>query len=293
MSDGHAEMEGTDWRAVLEYAKRKGARGVAGDVLDAFERNRILTYASAVSFQLLFALIPLLLAGVSILGFLHLDEIWRDELAPRLNDRVSPAVFEVVDRSVESVLGSQRAFWLTLGLALALWELSGAVRASMGALNDIYGVDERRPFLRRFGVSFLLALALALLLGLAVVSLQLLPRLAGLLDLGSLGIAAVAAGWLAAVLLMILAVAATMRFAPAQPRSMRWLGFGTLLVVTGWAVASLGFAAYATRIASYSTIYGSLGVVILLLTYLYISVLVFLGGAQVDELVRNYAADAR
>jgi len=92
---------------------------------------------------------------------------------------------------------------------------------------------------------------------------------------------------------MILEIAVTMRFAPAAPQSMGWLGFGTLLVVLGWAIASTGFAAYAARIASYSTIYGSLGVVIMLLTYIYISVLVFLGGAQVDQLVRRYAGDVR
>lgn len=289
----HAETGGADWRAVKKYAERKGARGLGRDVLDAFEQNRILTYASAVSFQLLFALIPLLLAGVAVLGFLDLEEVWRDELAPRLEERVSSSVYEVVDRSIESVLGSQRGFWLTLGAGLALWELSGAVRAVMGALNDVYGVEEARPFLRRFGVSLLLAVALALLLGLAVLALQLMPRLAGVLELGSLAVLAVAGAWFVAFALMIVAVAIMMRFAPARPHSMGWLGFGTLLVVVGWAVASIGFAAYATRIASYSTIYGSLGVVILLLTYIYISALVFLGGAQVDALVRGYVGDAR
>lgn len=293
MGDGHDEGRAPDWRDVQRYVRDRGAKTIGQDVLDAFERNRILTYASAVSFQLLFALIPLLLAGVAVLGFLDLAEVWRDELAPRLEDRVSAPVYEVVDRSIESVLGSQRGFWLTLGAGLALWELSGAVRAVMGALNDVYDVDEARSFLRRFGVSLLLAVALALLLGLAVLALQLMPRLAGLLELGSLGVLAVAGAWLVAFAMMILAVAIMMRFAPARPLSMGWLGFGTLLVVVGWAVASIGFAAYATRIASYSTIYGSLGVVILLLTYIYISALVFLGGAQVDELVRGYAGDAR
>jgi membrane protein len=292
MGRRHDEGEAPDWRDVRHYVRKRGAKTIAQDVLSAFEDNRILTYASAVSFQLLFAAIPLVLAGVAVLGFLDLEEVWRNEVGPRFEERVSDAVFEVVDQSVESVLGSQRGFWLTLGLGLALWELSGAVRATMGALNDIYDVGEARSFLRRMGVSFLLALALALLLGLAVIGLQLIPRLAGVLDLAGLAILAVPAAWLAAVALMIVAIALLMRFGPAQPQSMGWLGFGTLLVVVGWAVASTGFAAYAARIASYSTIYGSLGVVILLLTYIYLSALVFLGGAQVDQLVRRYAGDA-
>jgi uncharacterized BrkB/YihY/UPF0761 family membrane protein len=72
-----------------------------------------------------------------------------------------------------------------------------------------------------------------------------------------------------------------------------WLGVGTLLVVVGWSVASIAFVASATRIASYSSIDGNLGVVILLLSYVYVSVLVFLGTVQVDALVRRYAGDAR
>jgi membrane protein len=80
-----------------------------------------------------------------------------------------------------------------------------------------------------------------------------------------------------------------MRFGANVPQPARWLGFGTLLVVVGWTLASVGFATYATELARYGTIYSSLGVVILLLTYLYLSAIVFLGAAQLDALVRSYA----
>jgi membrane protein len=288
-----ADRAGSDWHDVVRYVRQRGAKPIAREVLDAAEANRLLTYASAISFQLVFALIPLLLASVAVLGFLDLAELWNETLAPRLQERVSGAVYEVVDRSVQSVLGSQRGFWLTLGAALALWELSGAVRAVMGALNDIFDADEERPFLRRFGISFALAVALALLLGLAAAAIQVVPQVTRYADWGGLGVVAVGAAWLLALALMTVAVALTMRFAPAVPQSMGWIGFGTVTAVLGWIVASLVFAAYATRVASYSTVYGSLGVVILLLTYVYVSTLVFLGAAQAHALVRRYAGDAR
>ena len=286
-------LDVADWRAVRRYARRQGARGIADDVVRAFQEHKLLTYASAVSFQAVFTLIPLVLAAVAVLGFLDLEAVWKERLAPQLRGAVSEAVYEVIDRSVDSVLGSRRGFWLTLGAGLALWELSGAVRAAMGALNEIYGAEERRSFVRRLATSLALAAALALLLGSAVVVLQVVPRLARAGDVGVFAPAAVVAAWLVAVLLMIAAIALTMRYAPAVPQSMGWLGFGTLLVVSGWGIASAAFAAYATRIASYSSVYGGLGVVILLLTYVYISSLVFLGAAQLDALVRGYARDAR
>jgi membrane protein len=287
------ERPGSELRHVVRYARRHGAARIAHDVLEAASANRLLTYASAVSFQVVFALIPLLLASVAVLGFFDLAETWSETLAPRLEERVSDPAYAVIDRSVQSVLGSQRSFWLTLGAALALWELSGAVRAVMGALNEIFDADESRPFLRRFGLSFALAVALALLLGLAAAAIQVVPQVARYGDWGGLGVVAVGAAWLLALVLMAVAVGLTMRFAPAKPQSMGWVGFGTVTAVGGWVVASLAFAAYATRIASYSTVYGSLGVVILLLTYVYVSTLVFLGAAQAHALVRRYAGDAR
>jgi membrane protein len=246
-----------------------------------------------VSFQAFFAVVPMLLAGAAVLGFLELEEVWGEELAPRVQDRVSSAVYAVIERSVASVLGTQRGFWLTLGAGLALWELSGAVRATMGALNEIYGIGERRPFIRRLGVSIALAVTLAVLLGLAATGLQVVPNVVDAVGLGRIAPLAVGSAWLLAAVLIVLAVAVMMRFGPAVPQTTRWFGLSTLLVIVGWSIASIAFGAYVTRLATYRSIYGGLGVVILVLTYLYISALVFLSAAQVDAFVRRYAGEAR
>jgi membrane protein len=226
-----------------------------------------------------------------VLSFLDLEQVYTETIAPKLRDATSEAVFAVVDRSVEQVLGTQRGFWLTLGLGLALWEISGAVRAAMRALNDVYGADEERSLVRRFAVSLALAAALAVLLGGAAVALQVVPRVAARTDVLGLGPVAVAAGWAVAVVLMILAVGLVLRFAPQVSPTRGWLGFVTVLVVGGWALASVLFAVYATQLASYGSIYSSLGIVILLLSYLYLSAVVFLGATQVDALVRRFAGD--
>ena len=280
-----------EWASVKRYLTTHGARTVVREVADAFRTNTVLTYASAVSYQILFALVPVVLASVAILGFLDLESVWTDTVAPRLQDGVSDAVFQVIDESVATVLTTQRGFWLTLGAGLALWELSGAVRAAMRGLTEIYGAEDARSFPERLAISLGLAVVLAILLGLAAVSLQVVPRLGRVVELGGFRPLVVAGGWVLAVLLIVVAVAVTMQFAPAVPQSMGWLGFGTLLVVVGWILASVAFVAYATKIASYGSIYGGLAVVILLLTYLYVSTLVFLSAAQIDALVRSHAEE--
>jgi membrane protein len=83
------------------------------------------------------------------------------------------------------------------------------------------------------------------------------------------------------------------RFAPDCRRPLHWVSFGALLVVFGWAVMSVGFYLYVTEIADYASIFGSLATVIVLLTYLYASAIVFLTGVQLDALVQDGIARPR
>src|SRR3954447_24231671 len=98
----------------------------------AFARNDLLTYASAISFQVFFALIPLALLGLGLLGAFGLTDVWSSDLAPKLREHSSPAAFEVIDQTVREVLRDRQLFWATVGLLIAVWKVSGAMRAVMG-----------------------------------------------------------------------------------------------------------------------------------------------------------------
>jgi membrane protein len=78
-----------------------------------------------------------------------------------------------------------------------------------------------------------------------------------------------------------------LRFAPAHPDAHRWVSFGSALCVIAWVGTSLVFGLYITKIADYGSIFGSLATVFVLLTYLYVSAVSFLIGAEVDAIVRD------
>lgn len=280
-----------DWRRLRELTDPGRARRFVGQIVEGFGENNLLTYASAISYQVLFALVPLALAGLALLGFLGLSEVWRQDIAPEVRGNVSGAGFEVIDATVERILGEQRGFWLTFGVAFALWQVSGAVRTVMGALNRVYGIEEKRPVLRRIAVSLVLALLLSLLLGLSFGAIQFgqlaAQRLPGGFAVGAL---AFLLRWGLAVLFILLAIGIVIRYAPARQRRTPWTGFGAVLVAVSWIVASVAFGWYATSIASYSSVFGSLATVIVLMTYLYLSSIVFLTGVQVDSLIRAVAS---
>ena len=249
----------------------------------------MLTYASAISFQTFFALIPLGLFALGMLGTLHLQEVWQRTLAPEVRSGLSPDAFRVVNDTVTQVLERRQLVWATLGALLAVWEVSGAVRAVMGILNRLYGTTERRGFIRRYAVSIgLSAVVSVLVLGaVAIVLLGPVAAAAAFGQGGAVGVAVFFARWLVAVALLLLTVGLLVRLAPDKARPWRWVSFGAAVSVGGWIAMSLIFAWYVRDVADYTSLFGNLATVIVVLEYLYLSAIVFLTGVVIDALTRQ------
>ena len=262
------------------------------EVIDGFYRNDLLTYASAIAFQVTTAIAPFLLFVLALLGFLNLDEAWSQHLGPDLKQHLSHNAFALVDDTVRWVLSSKQIFWVTAGAALTVWEISGAVRAVMGAFDRIYDAEERRSFKDKYGTSLILAVGvgLAFLAALAVVRFG--PLLFGHVS-GAGAVASFLARWLLAAALLALAVGLLVRYAAKVEQPLPWVSFGSVLVVGAWTVMSIGFGVYVTSIASYQSIFGHLATFFLLLVYMYASAVVFLGGAQLDAAVRRRVGGGR
>jgi membrane protein len=276
-------------RRVRAEARTFDARTLVRTLVDKYRENDLLTYASAISFQVLFALIPLALFAIGLLGFLSLQEVWAEDIAPEIKPHVSGPMFQVINDTVGQVLASKHVFWVSLGAAIAVWELSGAVRAVMQVLNRIYGVEETRPFWRRMRISLALAAAAGTMLLAAAAIVRFGPFAVDALGASGflVDVVAFAARWAIALGLLVAVVGVMVRFAPDCRRPLHWVSFGALVVMVGWAAMSIGFWVYVTEIADYGSIFGSLATVIVTMTYLYASAIVFLTGVQLDALVQE------
>ena len=267
---------------------------VTRQVIAGMEEHDLLTYAGAIAFKVLISLLPLALLVLSIMGFLELDDVWTKDIAPDVKQQVSGPVFQVIDDVARRTLGSKQGWWLTVGVAFTLWQTSGAARAIMGALSRVYGDGEDRSFLRRYATSFALGIAVAVCVLAALVIVRFGAAIVGLDDPGWFGEAvSVVVRWSAALALLTTAVWLLLRFAPAHPGPHRWVSFGSALCVIAWALTSVVFGFYATDIADYGSIFGSLATAFLLMTYLYLSAGAFLIGAQVDAIVRRDETGSR
>jgi len=241
-------------------------------IADAFVEHNLLTYAAAIAFQGLIALVPLTLLALGFLGATGRKRLWKDELAPTLQERLTGPVFRGIDYTVKRILDHGTAGLIAVAAVLSLWYLTAAMRAVMEALDTIHDVEDRRTWWERALTALLLGLGTGACL-----------FTAGLLALGRGGVL----GWLPALVLIGIALTLVLRFAPAQRPDTRWATAGTGLIIVAWVVASILFRLWIEYVADFKSPVGTLTTLLVLTSYLFVSAVVFLAGAQLDELLRK------
>lgn len=180
-------------------------------------------------------------------------------------------------------------------VAIALYGASGAARGIISSLNIIYEQEERRGIIMLTGLSLAIAAAGVFIAFLGLLSASVLAFLqSSLPGLGDIGVAlARVATWLIASGLASLAIALIYRFGPCRaPAKWRWLSFGSVVATGLWLLGSVLFGWYVS-VAHYDTTYGSLGTVVALIMWLYVSAYAVLLGAFLDaEAERQTARDS-
>jgi membrane protein len=263
-------------------------RQLTADVIRSYQRNGLSTFAAAIAFRVVLAVIPFLLFLLALIGFLDLQEVWRSDVAPELKKNASDAAFKLVDDTVNQVLSQKQLWWLTVGLAVTIWELSAATRQTMLALDRTYGYNRRRGLLEMLPRSLALGAAMGVCVVAAIAIVRFGPLLTGDVD-GVLAALSFLVRWLLAAAVLGLGVGLIVRFGAATSQPVPWVSFGTGLVLASWVLTSIAFGLYVQYVASYTSVFGHLASVFVLLLYLWLSANAFLVGIQVDDAVRDRA----
>jgi membrane protein len=264
---------------------RRKAASLVREIVDQFGEHRLLTYASAVAFRTLVALIPLTLLGIALLGATGQRKIWDDTLSPPIEQRVLLPVFSGINATVQQILTSGGAFLIGFAAVLALLDVSSAVRAIMSGLNEITNSKDKRPTWRRFAVSYAIAAATIFCLVGAILVVVAGGRVAGSTGgLTHFGFGVLR--WIVGLVLLGAAVALVFRYGPYKARSSAWVSAGSVAIVVAWVVASLAFRWFVTSVANYKSGPGILAAFLVLTTYVYVSSIIFLVGAQLNELLQ-------
>jgi membrane protein len=253
-----------------------------------FQRDDALGMAAQLAYYLILALFPFILVLVSLLGTFGSEELASEVLG--YFQRVMPnQAYEIIKDFTDNIIsGKAEAPGLfTFGILFTIWAASGAFAALINALNRAYDVQETRPFWKVRGIAILMTFGLSVLILIGVLLLVLGPQI-GEAIANVFGLEETfllvweVARWPAALFFMVFTVALLYYFAPDVDQPFRWITPGGLIGVLLWVLASVGFNFYVSNFGSYNKTYGSIGAVIVLLLYLYISSLTILFGATLN-----------
>ena len=273
----------------------RGWKDVAVRLKAQLKEDDVPLLAAGVAFFALLALVPSLVALVSIYGLVadpsDIQRTTEDALQAAPDE-----VQDLVSSQLEAVVDSQPSglrVGAIAGLALALWSASSGMKHLMGALTLAYDETDDRKFLRLRG------LALALTIGaVAVFALALAGMVApGALDdsgaQGTVRAVLLVVRWLVLAVIAMVALSALYRFGPDRdaPR-WRWVSPGAALATVVAVVASIGFSIYTANFGEYNETYGALGAVVVLMLWLFITAYAVILGAELNcELERQTVVD--
>jgi membrane protein len=265
------------------HGHRQGLHDFVSLWAGLFKEHNLLTYASAVAFEALVALVALVLLVVAILGEIGRTDVWTKQIGPAIQPKLLPAVYHGIDATFTKIFSASSVWLIAFAAVVAIWEISGAVRACMGALSRVYDTDDDRPSSVRHGISLGIGIALTGALAGSI----LLATAGRTLVHGGWSIAFTVCRWLLSILLITGAFGLLVRYGPAERRTKKWASAGAALVVVAWIVRSLIFWVYLRDLASYRSGAGSLLGVYFLTTYLYVAAIVLLVGIELDEQLRK------
>ncbi len=255
---------------------------------DFIKASNVPTIAAGVAFFAMLAVVPALFALVSLYGLVFdRADVSRQlaEIADALPAGVETLVTEQL-RSITEAAPAGLGIGFALGLAGVLWSASGGTQALIRGINIVFASTEERNAVKLRLVSLAITLGL-LVLGIVVVAMAaVFPAVAAVAD--DLHPAFGYLRWVLLVPAVWIAMALLFRFAPSRrPEGWAWLSWGAGVATATWVGATVGFSIYVSRFASYNETYGTLGAVVVLLLFLYLSSFAVLLGASVDALAER------
>jgi membrane protein len=280
------------WKLGQLTPKQLGRR-----VLSQIGEDDLVSRASDLAYNFLLGAFPMLLFLVSLFGlFAWQSKHLQDSLFFYLSQVLPPVAFTLVERTLREIIRNSGSGKLAFGLAFAIWAGSGGMSSLISGLNLAYGVRDSRSWIKVRIRAIALTIAISILITLALLIVLYGGTIAELVG-AKLNLADVAvltwkvAEWVVALVFVILAFALIYYFGPdLKEQHWYWITPGSLAGVILWLAISFAFRAYLHFFNSYTRTYGSLGAVIILLFWFYVTGFAFLVGGEINSEIEHAAA---
>jgi membrane protein len=269
--------------SLKEVAKRAWQEILADDV---FGRTAQLAYF------FFLALFPFLICVIASLSVFGVADRGRALLFHFFSQALPPTAFALVNKTFDDIIRSSGPLKMSLGIIASLWSASTGMSAVMDTLNAAYKVKETRSLFKQYAIATSLTVVIALLFVVSVATLVAGDEIVKALALGNIvTMAWKLAQWPLVLALVLLAFQIAYYVAPnLRKREWHWVTPGAIGGVILWVAVSTGLRLYLHFFSSYSATYGSLGAVIVLLLWFYLSGLAVLSGAVLNGVLERIVA---
>jgi len=271
-----------------------GWKDIGWRLWEEFNKDRVLLVAAGATFYLLLALFPALAAFVSLYGFVADPRTVADHVA-YLGSLLPSAGLDLIRQQLQALAKQNTGALGTgffIGLAIALWSANSGMKALFDAMNIAYEEREKRSFLKLnlMSITFTIgALIIGILLFLTV---SVVPALLTYFYLDAWKETLIAAArWPILLVAIVTGISLLYRFGPSRQKAKwRWLSWGALIATVVWIAASWMFSFYLQHFANYNVTYGSLGAVVGLMMWTWISVIILISGAAINAEMEHQTA---
>ncbi|WP_027964159.1 YihY/virulence factor BrkB family protein [Halalkalibacillus halophilus] len=257
------------------------------DFLRQFQEDDVTGMSAMLAYFFLLSLMPFMIFLLTLVGYMPLSQ---DQIFDMLNSYLPPDTMGMIRDNIDSLLENQNGGLLSLGILGTVWSASVGVNGLMQAFNNAYDIDEERSFIVQRGISIALTVLMILVIAVAFV----LPIFGQQIGEYIFSFAGVSEEFLAiwnslrfviSGLIIILVMTILYILAPSKKIGLRHALPGAIVATVGWMLTSLGFSYYVSNFGNYSATYGSLGGVIVLMIWLYLSGMMILIGGEVNAIL--------
>ena len=260
-------------------------------------KDNLSALAGGAAFQALLTIFPTLTAVVSLYGLVA-DPNMVERQITAMQGVLPPEAVKLIAAWLQALVqgpATRFGIGLIVSVLLAFWSMWSATGVLMTAVNICYGEEENRGFVSFNLYALALGAGLALFGTAALALVPVLPAALAVLPLSAawgdvLGLIR----WPILAGIVILALAIVYRYAPdrAEPK-WQWISWGSVAATTLWILGSIGFTTYVSKVGSYDKTYGSLGGVIVLLLWFYLTAYVILAGAELNAEIERQTTRAK
>ncbi|MEH7386919.1 YihY/virulence factor BrkB family protein [Bacillus sp. JJ1521] len=257
------------------------------EIILRYKEDEVGSMSAELAYFFLLSLFPFLIFLVTLIGYLPISHI--DVLA-FVREYAPAGTVDMIEENLNFIVGSQKGGLLSVGIIGTLWSSSNAINAVVRAFNKAYDVKETRNFFFTRGISILLTFGMMIVIIVALL-LPVFGKQIGIFMFSSFGLSDEfldvwnGIRWIVSATILFIVFTFLYWVAPNRRLKIKEIISGAFFATFGWMFVSLAFSYYVNSFGHFSTTYGSLGAIIVLMIWFYLSAMIIIIGGEINAIL--------